>query len=81
VEKLEKMTSSGEVRYFLIPSSDMFGPGMFGSGMFGQQGKVLDWIRQHCRAVPRSQWQSKQTPTFGMRDMREMQQLYEYVKK
>jgi 4-amino-4-deoxy-L-arabinose transferase-like glycosyltransferase len=71
VEKLEKMTSSGEVRYFLIPSSDMF----------GQQKNVLDWIRKHCREVPKSEWQSKQTQSFGMMDRGGTQQLYEYVKK
>jgi 4-amino-4-deoxy-L-arabinose transferase-like glycosyltransferase len=69
VDKLKKMVEAGEVRYFLIPSMDM------------RNQEILKWIRENCKEVPTSQWQSKdKKENRGMPGMGGMNKLYEYTK-
>ncbi|QGQ45307.1 hypothetical protein [Metabacillus sediminilitoris] len=50
VERLEKMTEKGEVKYFLL------------SGNGGRQSETVNtWILENCEKVPSSEWNSETT--------------------
>jgi 4-amino-4-deoxy-L-arabinose transferase-like glycosyltransferase len=67
--KLAALVKSGQVKYFLISSSGIGG---------SSQSALITWIKQHCKVVSSSQWQSGSTSSssggFGGAE-----QLYEYT--
>jgi 4-amino-4-deoxy-L-arabinose transferase-like glycosyltransferase len=70
--KLAALVKSGTVRYFLLNGFGGGGPGG------GSQSALITWIKQHCKVVSSSQWQSRATSSssggFGGAE-----QLYEYT--
>ncbi|MDG0794244.1 hypothetical protein OMP38_27960 [Cohnella ginsengisoli] len=52
-EKLQALVAKGEVKYFLIG-----GGGMGGGGGRGGNAEVTQWIQEHGKAIPASEWQS-----------------------
>jgi 4-amino-4-deoxy-L-arabinose transferase-like glycosyltransferase len=70
--ELASLVSSGKLRFLLLnePQDPNQGPkpgqgqtiqGVGGGPRDGQQNDVLTWAKQHCKAVPSSQWQSSST--------------------
>src|SRR6266849_5809901 len=68
--QLAARSKSGTVRFFLLNGSGGFG----GSS----QSALITWIKQHCKAVPASQWQSTST-TNSSSGFGGTPQLYEYT--
>ncbi len=68
--QLAALAKSGTIRFFLLNGSGGFG----GSS----QSALITWIKQHCKAVPASQWQSAST-TSSSSGFGGAPQLYEYT--
>ncbi len=68
--QLAALVKSGTVRFFLLNGTGGFG----GSS----QSALITWIKQHCKAVPASQWQSISTSSSSSR-FGGAAQLYEYM--
>ena len=68
---LSTLAKNGTIRFFLINGSGGFGPGG------NSQNATTTWIKQHCKVVPSSLWQTSSTGSsnrFGGTE-----QLYEYT--
>ncbi|OIK07941.1 hypothetical protein BIV60_26885 [Bacillus sp. MUM 116] len=75
VEKLQKMASVGQIRYFLLQEETRG----------NEQSSIINWIRTNCRVVPAYKWRDAQsnagynTSLSGFRNSPLV--LYEYGKK
>jgi 4-amino-4-deoxy-L-arabinose transferase-like glycosyltransferase len=70
--QLSTLVKNGTIRFFLINGSS---GGGFGGG---SQSALTTWIKQHCKVVTSSQWQSSSTGSNSDR-FGGSQQLYEYT--
>ncbi|WP_430111518.1 hypothetical protein [Paenibacillus sp. B1-33] len=50
IEKLKKLITDKEVKYFLIPSSRGFG------GPDGRSNGVIEWIRENGKEITNTEW-------------------------
>lgn len=74
VEKLETLTKSGQLSYFLI------GGMSFNKDPADNTSKVNEWIKQHCQEVPQEEWKdaasSKASNNTGFPMMGNNEKLY-----